>query len=617
MPALYFSKSNYSYQYIYEDPDISKSRIFINGYAHDTATLQPIFGQTFGAWDTNNRQTHTITRDQVLKKPILVSGFSRYEFYGMDWGEWLGGNTDPWFTSLDPWTFRPTWSIKLRNNLIFWQDPTGSWDDANGMYGDRYWSYDLAGPAASNRSADQAGMFHLLYEDPTVDTYVWATRIFRTTRTIGKLQISPGNAAPANYTEYFAPGVNNQTWHLGRTGDNGLVWCVQEPNYNRLTFYEFYDGNVNSYRTIYTHLTYNYYVAQFWQYPSNFLHYSNQKKVFYQGAWDTMNTGGQVRSNINRLEEKSLFFYKFVYDPVAVTITRTVVYPTYPGNGDGRKYIRMFRLDIGDWNATETVRNTMRQIWYKGHTFTVGSRKFLLYYWTAMSQWDAPFRHVFGQENTELHKGPKNVWVTFEILSNDEESLIYHSSYAWDEVKNSPAYMMPLVETGNQILVKLQNGVLTMSFNVVTGWIAHNREEWVPTSIGVDSVGRVYFGITGGGRFGYYDQLDGNYQGHNLKTGQGLFVTYNWNNPTQIKLSTTVSNVTYSGQSFLNDIYLDVYDYTGIRQEFPVKITIGGNGLTFDDGSLSRTLTSSTASSVSTQVLVTGAGRPIITANLA
>ena len=613
MGALYYTKSNQSAQYIYEDPDTTKSRIFLNGYGHDVATLQPIFGTTFIFQDTNNRQTHTFGRDQVLKKPIFTSGFNRYEFYGMDWGEWLHGNTDPWFSSLDPWSFRPSWSIKLRNNLIFFQDPTGTWDDANGMYGDRYWTFDLSGAAATNRQADQAGMYHLLYEDPSVETYVWATRIYRTHRTIGKLQIASGTAT---FTEYFTPGINNQTWHLGRTGDNGLVWCVQEPLYNRLTFYEFYDGNVSSVRTVYQHLTYNYFNAQFCQYPSNFLHYTDTKKVFYQGAWETME--GQVRSNTNRLEEKRLFFYKFVYNPNTVSFTRTIIWPDYPGGRDGREFMRMFRLDSAtDWSAAEPVRNNMRNIFYKGHTFFIGERKFLLYYWTSFAEFGQFDKFVWGQTHTENHRNPRNVWLTFEIPYNNEEQLIYHSSYAWDEIKNAPAYMMPLVESGSQILVRLQYGVLTMSFNVITGWVAHDRQEYTPTSIGVDSVGRVYFGISGGGRYGFYDQLDTNYLGANLETGHGAFVTYNWNNPTQIRIATSATNLTYSGASFLTSLFLDVFDYTGTRIEYPVKITIGGNGLTFDDGALSRTLNSSTETSVTTDILVTGAGRPIITANLA
>lgn len=627
------------YYWVIEDPDTTKNRIFINGYAHDITTLKPIPGEYFIGQTTAERVTGNIANTAypnavaMYYQNLWLNGMSHWNASG-SWqssGFWLHGNEDIYVSTLDPWNFLPRFSIKLRSGLVYINQLV-SFDTVTSPYpasGYKHFYYDLTGPAAANLNdsatspGSNLGTFHLYYEDPQVDNVVFASRLFERKRTFGKLQIGVGVGDSASYTELLDPGEGYGIT-LGRTGDGGVVWTHLDPQRNRLTFYEFFEGSNTTYRTVYSHITDNNYVGQFLQWPSNFLHVSDTKKQFWQAAFESHTGHGNYTTwprNISA--NKRLYFYRFTYDPINVTITRDRIYPEFPG--DSTDFIRLADFHAGnttEWDTTNPTKNVLRHNLYRPHVFNVGQRNFLTLCFYGKFMFDNQDYYFFrgmSADNGVYYQGPwTNVWITFELIG---DRMIFHSSYLWGEWNGVPENWMPLSPNGNQIFVALAEGAAqTMSYNVVTGWVAHDRINQYVRTFGLDSTGRLWLVGQNGGVSGSY-RFEGN-DANNARTygllrGWGQYHIYKWTNPIQVKLSAAQTQLVYTGTISTSTVYLDVYDYTGERLSKNVRISIQGSGLTFEDGTTSRVVVSNTASTTATNIILTGAGRPTLTANLA
>lgn len=624
--------------WVIEDPDTTKNRIFMNGYAHDISTLKPIAGEYFIGQTTAERVTsnsagtaYPQTANMGYQR-LWLSGLLRWNASGyvLAEGFWLHGNQDPYISTLDPWNFLPKFSIKLRSGLIYISDLTGF--DAGTPYAGtayKWFYYDLTGAAAANMNNSATspgsynGAFHLYYEDPQVDNVVFASRLFGRKRTFGKLQIGVGVGDNASYTELLDPGEGYGIT-LGRTGDGGVIWTHLDPQRNRLTFYEFFEGSNTTYRTVYSHITDNNYVGQFIQWPSNFLHVSDTKKQFWQAAFEShTGHGNDATYPRNIAANKRLYFYRFTYDPINVTIVRDRIYPEFPG--DSTDFIRLMDFNASttaQWNTAEPTRGTTRQHLYRPHVFNVSQRNFITLTFQGVDLFnrnnDFIFRNMYQSAGLHYHGPWQNVWITFELIG---DRMVFHSTYFWGEWSQLPESWMPLSPNGNQIFVALAEGAQqTMSFNVVTGWVAHDRINQYTQTYGLDSTGRLW-------TVGYNAALSGSHRlvlndagmqrYASFLRGWGQYHIYKWTNPIQIKISAAQTALIYTGTISTSTLYLDVYDYTGERLSKNVRISISGSGLTFPDGTTSQVVVSNTASTTATNITLTGAGRPTVTANLA
>jgi len=101
--------------YIVEDPDPTKNRIFIENQAFDTDTLTPRFNEFYAGQDTSNLQSSNAPLAGYYQYPQIYTQ-NRYAFFlnyitrnGATEGS--PGHTDNWFVCLDYENYKPNYFL--------------------------------------------------------------------------------------------------------------------------------------------------------------------------------------------------------------------------------------------------------------------------------------------------------------------------------------------------------------------------------------------------------------------------------------------------------------------------------------------------------------------------
>lgn len=591
-------------QYVIEDPDLSKNRIFIEGAAFDTDTLRARTNELFLTQDQNLREP--TSNPSLYQTPAIITN-GKY-WYGPSWARQdtvcVVGHNEPWFASLDYERIPGKHSWQTQSGLInvgvyyTYSTRTGSQTIWNG--------YDM------NNLAQYYALSSLVnpivfYEDPyapnewysimhySVNT---ATNPHSEGPSLGKLRITGGGLSFITATNVFpARYAPNHLFFMGPNSDNSAMFVEVNGNHQGLSFWKLTSANFADLTYTWTHPG-----SPIWhyQFPSNIRHSSDTRKVFYQGGWEEQ--GGGVASSHD--EFRNAFFHRIIWNPVSqqIDIKRCTV--SFPQGKFHYNYQRTVR-----WEPSYHSQYT-NTWYYKPHQFTVNGQTYLTYMFIDKA---APNFHT---ERTNYYRRElMNNWITFLVGSGEnDDQLVYHSIYNWDQARYHVRYVMPINPVGNQLLCSKMDSVVTLTFDTVLGWVAHDEEQISPRSIGQDSRGRIYISTSGANN--YYDNTTGGYD-NSMGRGYNLLWEYIPNTPIVIRATLLQESFVYSGSPINSSINVTARNsLQDILVAQNIKLVINGTNAVFNNGTNITTVTTSATGPVSVPFIITGAGQPTISAHL-
>ena len=585
MPLFYKTpQSSHKDNFIVEDPDPAKGRIFVENMGCNVKDLNIRFGEFFNRQGTNGVY-HPYTSDDLTNGvPLYTQNKSAY--YIAIWANQDNvvqvGHCDPWMASLDYENIPGVRQVKTSSGLIVMARYSG-YTTAVGL-GDFWIGYDCNEPATyilENTSI----MPTMFYEDPGNPNEYYCFRYYSGTTYMGKVSFTP---LSVTFTSQRGIGGVN-CFFVGKCSDGTPMHCEVNGNNQNIAFYnypsagsptlvyEYYSRNPNTYH---------------YQYPSNVRYDTDTKRVFYQGGWDA-----------HPIQEyKQLFMERFVFNPETKTVVSQPCTLTYPEGTDSRHY------QIPVWYESTWHASTRNAWFYKPHQFSVGDRKFItMIFVDKAHHWNYTYRPFYYRGVNRCN------WMTFEIDENDDTILNFHSVIKWEETRSFPRYYMPINETGTQILVIKNEEVCTITFDVDTGWYKHDFESIAARSAAIDTAGRIYLGTVGTNT-----TYDTNANIYNYSNGYGYCRIYQYNPslPTNISVSLENDSYTYQGSDISTNLIVYSKDSQGEFVEKNLRISISGNNLFFSDGTQVKEVTTLTSGTLSVPVSITGGGRPNITVNV-
>lgn len=572
--------------YIIEDPDPTTSRIFVENQSHDLATLSPKLGE-FWRWQasTDIAEPYGTLSDFKLQPPLLTNNkwcwgslamYARQEAWGAP------GHSDPWIASLDYENLPGRQHFKTSNGLVV----AGYYDGYSSNNGLMSWwvGTDMDGPALY-RVDNQGDLVTVFYEDPLVPGEFWGINYDNGVYYTGKMRFYPSGVTWSSQRT-----VSGHAFFLGVNADGSVIFVEVNGSNAQCDFYK--HGTTGTPQLIYTKIPRNSETLHH-QFPSNIRHYSASRKVFYQTDWD----------NNPIQDEKELLLTQFTWNPVSGTVNSKNCIINWPAGKKTVDYVRMIRYE-------STWHSGTRNAWfYKPHQFTVNGVNYLTVLWI-----DRYGPNSWSERIRRYQNDKRAVWVTFTIGSGENDHILtYHSHiYLGYLPRNYVRYYMPANPQGTQLILVKGEYVSTMSFDTVKGWFEHDEIPVSAKSIGIDSVNRIW--IIDSSNNSYYDTNSWDYvdgQGYNR------IYTYSPSTPLTIDFNLTTRDFTYAGTNVVTTATVEVRDSSGSRVEKNIRLTITGGNLTFSDGSQSRTVLTSSTQSVNVGLIISGGGRPSVTANLA
>jgi hypothetical protein len=589
--------------FIVEDPDPSKNRIFIENQAYDVNTLTPRFNEFYTVNDTSNQQSSYLPLAGYYPYPQIYTQ-NRFAFFlnyvtRASATEASPGHTDNWFVCLDYDNYKPNYYMKSSTGLVVGQYYNGySVSDARG---DTFIGNDLSG-IPSFRLTTSTTYSLLFFEDPNEANHFWAVRrTLSSGMTFGKYKITPSSVT---FTAQRA--TNRQCFFIGKNEDQTMMVAEHYAPSGSLDIYEY-----TMVDALAPTLRYNFYSEAsnqyFYQYPSNIRHDAQYSKVFYQacwqqvyGAWDTT----------YREEEQKLLFFRYNWNPKTKDVVRTNCTLVFPAGTDSTDYITKGHV-ITSTSPTAYYSQYDNPFFYKPHQMQVGNRRFVTLLFCDRSGGNYWSEH-WGFYRTRR----RNRWITFEIDQNDDTILTYHSFIDWENPRMVPRYFMPINTSGTQLLVtRGENWTGTLSFNVEKGWVAHNVVPVTATGFAVDTTGRIF--------------LISNSLGSQYETGANLFdygesegySVIDIYNPSKIALISITppanTYLSYNGSNLSSNLSVSAWNYSNERMNVEVKLVISGKNMVFANNNLQQiTLNTSTSGPITVPVTITGGGNPIITGNV-
>ncbi len=177
---------------------------------------------------------------------------------------------------------------------------------------------------------------------------------------------------------------------------------------------------------------------------------------------------------------------------------------------------------------------------------------------------------------------PTGVWI-FEIDDTDPNTLHYRSRIFFND--DSILNVFTLNSTNSKIMVIRDSSIETYSFNASTKEFdyASTVSSTDFDEICMDSQGRVFISI-----------------GSDLKI-------YSVDIPVSIVITPEEERYTYTGTNINSYIDVDAYNHLGDRISVDVNVKLIGSNVTFSDGSIEKTVTTSDSSSTRVDIILTGA----------
>jgi len=578
MILLFNDKEYANYGSVMEDVDPSKKRIFINRMGMEIATLAIRFGEFFKGQSAIDQYSTTATGDNFYNEvPIQTSG-------KWIWGHVIQngrasnlsppGHMDPWFASLDYDNFPGRRSFMTSTQLVVYQTYSG-YSTSDGQAD--YWvGNDMSGPADFYIAGN--GNFVTVFEEDVHNNSFWGINYDAGTFYIGKLAV---NRSAVTWTSQRSTTTGHY-FYLGKnTKDNSFMFIEHNGGNGQLTTYAC-SGNSGVAPTAVHVGSTSHPNTTHYQYPSNLWHKSTTEKIYYQAEFD---------NNLAQ-EFKELNFYKFTWNPAAATIVQSKCNIVYPSGTNYIDYHRMAFFTSANHNGT------LNNWFYKPHYFKFNGVNYvtLLYidksgaaYWSERVHYD---QYKF-----------QSRWITFSI-SEDGDTLTYHSVVDFPNRREMPVYYMPLNSTGTQLLVQASQTIQCMNFNTTDGWYISDTEAISARSIGIDSAGRIYIGT----RHSYYDVAN------SQNDGRGYSSVYQYIPPDPIYISLVPASTSYlyENADINSTVTVNALNSAGARVAVNVKIVITNSCMTFTNGSNTKTITTSESADTTVDVVITGSGKPVI-----
>jgi len=583
-------------QYVIEDPDLSKNRIFIQNQAYDTNTLRSRSNEWFLNQDTTLREPSS---PGYYQTPYMITN-GKY-WYGSQFNNTdtaaAVGHQEPWFASLDYERLPGRHSVVCRSGLIH----VGIYYTYTSNVGQQtVWNgYDLNG-IPQFQTLSQAVNTILFYEDPfAANEWYGIQHDYNTTSIgpkLGKFRISGAGPVWTTAGGDRSGLYKNHLFFLGINSDSSAMFLELNESHQGIKAHRVSTGNQANQVFDWVHpgMTQWHY-----QYPSNLVHSSERRKVFYQGGWNNLDSTFQLGD-----EYKSVFFHRFIWDPVTLQFDVKRCTVTYPEGKYHYNYQRTVRWEPS-WHSS--IYNNW---YYKPHVFTVGSQTYLTYMFI-----DRANPNFFTYRTQYSRRELNETWVTFLVGSGEnDDQLTYHSTYSWPQTRNAVRYVMPINSTGNQLLCSRMDSVLTLTFDTELGWIGHDEDPISMRSIAQDSTGRIWLSTSGANN--YYDNGTGGYD-HSNGVGYNMIWEYIPNSPISIKATTSQETYVYSGTPINSSLSITARNSlanTLVAQN--IKLVINGTNAQFSNGTNNTTVTTSTSAAVTVPFTITGAGQPSISAHL-
>lgn len=582
MLLLYNDKEYATYGGVMEDVDPSKKRIFINRMGMDINTLAIRFGEFFKGQSVVDQYNTTSTGDNFYNEvPIQTAGKWAWGFVqqgGRASPLSMPGFMDPWFASLDYENVPGRRSFRTSTGLLVFQ----YWSNFSTSDGTAdYWvGNDMTGPA--DYYVQGNGNYVTVFEEDTNNDSFWGINYDNGTIYIGKLTVTRS----ATTWSTLKSTTVGQFFYLGKnTKDNSQMFIEHNGSNGVLSVYACSSNSSVTPQTIFTSWTNNPNTTHY-LYPSNLWHISSNRKFFYQPMFD----------NNAATEFKELGFSKYEWNPASATITQTLCNVVYPA---GTGYIDYHRMGF----YTSGQHNNMANNWfYKPHYFRFNGVDYLTLIHIDKSgpnNWSERFHY----DNYKF----QSRWITYTI-SNDGNTLTYHSIIDWPHRREFPEYYMPLNSTGTQLLVPTGHTLHCLNFDSKNGWYISDSEPISVRSMGIDSLGRVYVGT----RHSYYDvantQLD----------GRGYYSIYQYipPDPIFVDVFSDTNEFLYQNADISSTIKVNAVNSAGTRVSTLVKLVITNNCMTFTDGTTIRTVTTSASADTVVNVKIVSSGKPLIVASV-
>ena len=591
--------------YIVEDPDPTKNRIFIENQAFDVDTLTPRFNEFYAGQDTSNLQASYIPLAGYYQYPQIYTQ-NRFAFFlnyitRASATEASPGHADNWFVCLDYDNYKPNYYVKSSTGVVVGQYYNSY--SASDARGDTFIGNDLSGiPTYRNLTSTTYSL--LFFEDPNESNHWWGCRRTASSgMTFGKFKVTP--SAVPTFTAQRAQ--NRQCFFIGKNEDESMMVAEHYAPSGSLDIYEY-----TMVDALAPTLRYNFYSdasnQYFYQYPSNIIHEGQYNKVFYQACWQQVY--GAWDTTYDREEEQRILFYRYSWNPKTKEIVRANCTLTHPAGTDSYDYICKGHVTTST-SPTAYYSQYDNPFFYKVHQFQTGGRRFITLLFC-----DRSGGNYWSEHWTTYRSQKRNRWITYEVNANNNTQLTYHSFIDWEMSRQVPRYYMPISRDGSQLLVtRGENWTGTLSFNVDKGWVAHNIVEVTATGFAIDTAGRIY--LTSNSLGTQYESTTNLYD-YGESEGYTVIDIYQPTKATVVAITPpATTDFIYTGSDISSSILVNVRNYLNTRLAVNVKLVISGSNMKFtSNNSQEITVTTLTNGPLTVPVTITGGGKPVITANV-
>ena len=235
------------------------------------------------------------------------------------------------------------------------------------------------------------------------------------------------------------------------------------------------------------------------------------------------------------------------------------------------------------WQA-DTVSPSSVNVWYGmqrlwlNDTWTVTNNGVTTRYLMFMQM------HGSGTVYDSLPK--QRTFVVFTIDAANPKLLTYHSSVI---IPSTPKNIIWFNDSRTQLGVFGDTNFYTYSFTSGAGWTLTGTLPFRFSSVGVDSLGRIWALATGA-------------------TGYAEIHMLTINVPVTIAVTAPQNNYNFTGTNITTSITVNAYDPSGARIAVVLKLVVDGGSMAFAGSNLTTTVTTSAVADTTVPVTITGAG---------
>jgi hypothetical protein len=225
MALIHRSKTQYNFPLVWVDPDTTKNRVWIDGFAYNYTALAPNALDRF-YWQTRNNVRNT-------SSTIDFDDYVPVQTGNLDGNTWTSSNNvayacpglfDNWILSLDYQNYKPTRNWRSAGGLTILTYPRTS--NATQQYGDWWIGEDMVDRAQAYRTEDSAYYVHIYEQTENISFTAESWSYSGTTITVTK----------TNHGLYFGDVVTISGMTATTNAPQGTYFIATVPNNNSFTF---------------------------------------------------------------------------------------------------------------------------------------------------------------------------------------------------------------------------------------------------------------------------------------------------------------------------------------------------------------------------------------------